>query len=239
VLTAIQEDERDLIVVNAELRNTDLSEVLDERRLHVSADLEYGKNDRENFFIKTASFLSFIGCVVIKRGLWLTRERVAYYGTCFIHVGVIFQHQPLENIFVIADPLIVIRHGNSMWTPRSFEIWMFRWQQLIWSFSDYSDNSKRLISHCEPWKRFRTLLYGRAMGSYSMIEFNKFLCGRIAGVARFTAYLAAIFPITAANFIVVGYFALLNRSAHLALYDLSKARSSTFLSRLLARALGV
>jgi abequosyltransferase len=237
VLNAIQQGDRDLIVVNAELRNTDLSMVLDQRRLDVTANLEYGKNDSETFFIKTVSFLSFIGCVVIKRELWLARERNTYYGSCFIHIGVIFQHQPLHNIFVIAEPLIAIRHGNSMWTPKSFEIWMFKWQDLIWSFPDYSENAKDLISHREPWKRFRTLLYGRAMGSYSITEFNNFLCGRIFGVSRFIAYLAAIFPIKVANFIVIGHFALFNRSAYLALYDLSKARSSTFLSRFLARAL--
>lgn len=239
VLNAIEHSNRDLIVVNAELRNSDLSETLDERRLDVTSDLEYGKKDSEVFFKNTASYLSFIGCVVIARDLWVSRDRASYFGTFFIHIGVIFQHPPLENILVIAEPLIIIRHGNSMWTPRSFEIWMFKWQQLIWSFSDYSENAKSSISHREPWRRFRTLLYARAMGSYSLIEYNKFVSLRIKGFQQLMAYVAAVFPATLANFIVVSYFVLVKRSAHLALHDLLRVRSSTAISRFLARTLGI
>lgn len=229
----------ELVVLNAELRNKDLSELLDGRRLNVAADLQYGKESNERFFIDTASYLSFIGCVVISRSAWLSRNRSVYYGSNFIHIGVIFQHPPLENIYVIADPLIVIRHGNSTWTPRSFEIWNFKWQELIYSFTDYSDSARRTFGHREPWRRFRTLLYARAMGSYSLIEFNKHVYDRLTGWKVFLAFLAAVFPVTLAHIIVVGYFALLKRSAHLALYDLSKASSSNVLSRLLARVLGV
>jgi abequosyltransferase len=239
VLNAIEGGDRDLIVVNAELRNTDLSEVLDARRLHVTADLEYGKADSETFFSNTASYLSFIACVVIKRNLWLTRNRSNYFGTFFIHVGVIFQDPPLENILIIAEPLIVIRHGNSMWTPRSFEIWIFKWQQLIWSFSSYSESARALVSHREPWRKFRTLLYGRAMGSYSITEFNKLVSGRTSGLEKWMAYIAAVFPTALANLIAVCYFVLMQRSARLALYDLSRARSSTLVSRLLVRAFGI
>src|SRR5262249_57418214 len=36
-------------------------------------------------------YVSFIGCVVIKRDLWLNREKDRHIGSEFIHVGVIFQ----------------------------------------------------------------------------------------------------------------------------------------------------
>ena len=241
VLSAIDigKNLRDLIIVNAELRNTDLSEVLDKNRLNVNSDFEYQKNDSEVFFKNTASFLSFIGCVVINRDKWIARNRSNYYGSYFIHVGVIFQHPPLENIFIISEPLIIIRHGNSMWTPRSFEIWSFRWQQLIWSFEDFSDESKSTICHREPWRRFQTLLYARAMGAYSIVEYQKFLASRLVGKERLSAYTAARFPSSLANIIVITYFSLFQRSASLALYDLLRTRSVNFLSRTIARIFGI
>src|SRR4029077_6991959 len=55
----------DLLVVNSEIRNRDLSVTLESPRLDVSEDLEFDANRREEFFAKTANYLSFIGGAVI------------------------------------------------------------------------------------------------------------------------------------------------------------------------------
>jgi glycosyltransferase involved in cell wall biosynthesis len=98
-----------LVVVNAEVRNVDLTANLESPRLNVVADLAFDANEREEFFIRTMNYLSFIGGVVIRRDAWLARNRASYYGSLFIHVGVIFQSPAIENTKVIAQPLIAIR----------------------------------------------------------------------------------------------------------------------------------
>lgn len=134
--------EDDLVIVNAEVRSVDLSELFEKQRLVFDADKVYRAADREEFFAETAAYLSFIGCVVIRRECWLARVRSPYYGSLFIHVGVIFQNPPITNVRVIAEPQIIIRYGNAMWTSRSFEVWMFKWPGLVWSFPDFSEEAK-------------------------------------------------------------------------------------------------
>jgi hypothetical protein len=100
----------------------------------------------EHLFIDALNYLSFIGAVVIRRSIWLGRERVLYFGTEFVHVGVIFQKPLPGSALIIAEPFITIRFGYGQWTSRSFEIWMFKWPKLVWSFKDISSEAKRRVA---------------------------------------------------------------------------------------------
>ncbi len=227
----------DLVIVNAEVRSVDLSELFEKQRLVFDADKIYRATDREVFFAETAAYLSFIGCVVIRRSCWMARERAAYYGSLFIHVGVIFQNPPIENIRVIAEPQIVIRYGNAMWTSRSFEIWMFKWPGLIWSFPDFSDEAKRKVCRREPWRSAKALFHNRALGAYSSTEFNKIWQGDAGKLEKMIAYLLSVFPASLANLVMVMYFAWPAQPARMALHDLLFSRNAGMLSRLLVRVL--
>lgn len=236
VLSAI-ESKVDLVVVNAEVKNADLSEQFEKSQLKFVTDREYKEKDQENFFSETIGYLSFIGCVVIKRKLWLSRDRTSYFGTLFIHVGVIFQSPLVKSAKVIADPLIIIRYGNAMWTSRSFEIWMFKWPQLVWSFNGFSDSAKQAVCQREPWRRTRLLFIYRAKGAYSLAEFHRFLSGRSKGLARTMAYLVAVCPGAMVNLIVVFYYALRYRSDHMMFHDLLRSPHATTASHFLYRVL--
>jgi abequosyltransferase len=80
VLQAI-ESGPDLVVANSEVWNVDFTEKLEAPRLAVVTDIEYDAGHREQFFEKTANYLSFIGSVVIRRDLWRERDRVSM-GVC-------------------------------------------------------------------------------------------------------------------------------------------------------------
>lgn len=226
--------EDDLVIVNAEVRSVDLSDLFEKQRLAFAADKVYRAADREAFFAETAAYLSFIGCVVIRRTCWMLRERAAYYGSLFVHVGVIFQNPPIENVKVIAEPQIIIRYGNAMWTSRSFEVWMFKWPGLIWSFPDFSNEAKRKICRREPWRSAKTLFHNRALGAYSSVEFKKFWQGDVGKLEKMAAYLLCVFPASLANLVMVTYFALSAQPARMALHDLLFSRNAGLLSRLSA-----
>jgi abequosyltransferase len=229
----------DLIVVNSECWNADFSRNLNTRMLNCPSNKVFGGGDAEKVFAELASCLSYIGSVVIKRSVWLERDRASYYGTLFVHVGVIFQHPPIEQVAFIADPQIIIRYGNGMWTPRSFEIWYFKWPQLIWSFADFSVNAKQAIVLREPWRRAISLFKSRAMGDYSNREFVKFLSGRVVDVDIVLAYICSVFPAKAANVMWVLYYALIKRSARYSQFDILRSRHSSTVSRWLASVLGI
>lgn len=234
VLDAL-EGSPDLVVVNAEIRNANFSGVLQERRWPIVEDKQYGAGQVESFFRAAGSYLSFIGAVVIRRKLWLARDRASYYGTLFIHFGVIFQHTPIEKVYAIAEPLIVIRYGNAMWTSRSFEIWMFKWPRLVWSFDDFSAGDKQCISALEPWHNSMYLFNMRATGAYSSTEFHKFLSPYLRGRGWLKAYLIAVFPATLANLYFIGYFVCINQHESMAWYDLLRCRYATRFNRWIAK----
>jgi len=164
-----------LIIVNAEVRNADLSGILKKTRLQIEADHVYHPADRVRLFIDIADYLSYIGCIVIKRKVWNMREKERYFGTVFVHVGVIFQSPLPEDTLVIVEPLISIRYGNALWTPKSFEISLFKWPELIWSFADYPESVKQQVCVRNPWQRLWTLLVYRARGAFSIREYQTWI----------------------------------------------------------------
>ena len=238
-ILAALEDDADLVVVNVEVKNADFSKTLEAALIKLPSDRKFGARDNEEFFQKTAQCLSFIGCVIIRRDLWLFRNREVYYGTLFIHVGVIFQSPPIEKVMVIAEPLITIRYGNAMWTARGFEIWMFKWPQLIWSFNDYSDNAKAIAYPKEPWRKIRLLAMYCALGVYGLAEYRTFLSGRVTGFSRLLCFLIAVFPAALMNTVISLYLVLMSRTARSGMYSLVKSRHATWITRVAANILGV
>jgi len=214
-----------VVVVNAEVRNPDLSLLLEERRLRIHVDRTYSPAQFREFFIETAGYLSFVGGVVIQKKLWCSRERGLYYGTEFLHVGVLFQAPLPGEAFVIAEPLISIRYGVAKWTARGFDIWMFKWPGLIWSFPGFSDSDKVLVTPREPWRALKTLLTFRATGAYSLREYRTIIsCRPGQGWKRLIPWVVAILPGIVVNTLGILYFSLFHRHALMPLVDLSNSR---------------
>lgn len=186
----------DLVVINGEERDVHLSTVIEHQRILVGKDMIYNSSDFDRFFIDAVKHLSFIGSFIIRRSVWLERDRVSYFGTEFIHVGVIFQKKITTPIFVISHPYIIIRLGNSQWTPRSFDIWMFKWPKLIWSFNEISPAAKQKIVYMEPWKKLRNLIIQRRMGGYNMQSYRLYLSKlKTKPLWKLGALIIAIFPV--------------------------------------------
>jgi abequosyltransferase len=233
------EDDVDLVVVNAEVKNIDFSKTLDGILIKLPSDREYRAEDKQELFQKTAQALSFIGCVIIRRDLWLLRDRASYYGTLFVHVGVIFQSPALNKVKIVAEPLISIRYGNAMWTPRGFEIWMFKWPALIWSFEDYSESSKTHVCPRDPWRKIKLIALYRALGGYGISEYAGFLRDRANGFACLLYLFVAVFPASLMNSAISMYCLLLNRNDRNGMYSLAKSHHATWVTRAVANVLGV
>ena len=234
VLSSLNEED-DLVIVNSEVRNVDLSQVFENQRLKFQTDRVYNSPKNDELFADTAGYLSFIGCVVIRRSFWLSRERAAYYGTLFIHVGVIFQSPSIKNVRVLSEPQIIIRYGNAMWSSRTFEVWMFLWPELVWSFPDFSNQAKRKVCRKEPWRNHKALFHNRALGSYSFSVFKKISEKYISKSEKTVAFILSIFPASLANMIMVLYFSKQVPSAGMALHDLLYSSNAGLLSRFVSR----
>lgn len=215
-----------MMIVNAEVRSGDLSCILETSRLPLIRDEIYTPDKWQTLFVNTATYLTFVGCVVIRRNLWKTRDRNSYLGTGFVHFGVVFQGPIPGSSLVIAEPLIMIRYGNALYarTPRYFEIWMFTWPNLIWSFQGISDSAKYEVCSREPWRRKRMLLLYRAKGAFTTREYTKWIRPRISSRwERLLIRAIACFPGHVANGLALLYYRLSSRWSRLYLVDLVKS----------------
>lgn len=234
VLNIITEEAPDLLVVDAEILDASCSELLQERRFGFSGLRRYGPADRDSLLVDAGDPLSFIGGTIIRRDLWHARDRESFYGSLFVHVGVIFQ-APIPRTILLGEPLIQIRFGNAMWSARGFEIWMFMWPALVWSFPGFSDGAKARVTAREPWRIPRKLLGFRANGSYSLREYRKFFAGRRVGPWRIMLLCLALFPGQIANLVALTLLLVMRGRYRAACYALAwNSRFSIGLSRRLA-----
>lgn len=224
VLNAI-EHAFSLIVVNSELRTFDFSELLDSSRTGFLHDRIYSPSEFDGLFKDTSAYLGYIGAVVIRRTIWLSRQREPYFGSNFIHVGVIFQAPLPGNSIVLHQPLITIRFGNTTWRPREFEIRMIRWTDLIWSLPGISTETKSQCYRKEPWKSIRSLFFYRAKGTYCTKDYHNWLSPRLASHwDKLKAYGVAIFPGALATLFGLLYCRLDYRDSNIHLLDMRASR---------------
>lgn len=234
VLAAI-EDGPELVVVNAEVRDKGMGTVVRRSQLPLAQDRTFQPSEAEQLLVAAGAHLSFIGAVVIRRASWLQRERTPYYGSLFIHVGVLFQPPAIGPTRIITEPLVRIRYGNAMWTPRSFEIWIHKWPRLIWSFEHFSEAARAAVTPRDPARSLKSLLWYRALGAYSAREYRELLVRR--GLPHHPlASLVAALPARFANAVVAVACRLArDPDKPIKLYDLERARCASALARRLYR----
>lgn len=228
----------ELVIVNTEVRTVDFGGALRSALVAKIEDVDYAQEQADQLLADTAHALSFIGCVVVLRSFWLSRDRAAYYGSLFVHVGVIFQARtPCTR--VIGEPLITIRYGNAMWTPRGFEIWMFKWPSLVWSFAGLSPSAKACICPREPWRQLRKLWLYRSIGGYARLEYERYLSALpMTAFKRALSRCIARVPARLANALSALYCGLFARHARMNIYDLARSPHATFIARMIARSAG-
>ena len=216
-----------LVIVNAEIRDCALAKVLQAQRVAAEGDRIYRPDEGDRFLADLGDYMTFIGCVVIRKCIWDARHKEQYFGSLFIHVGVIFQSSFPEKTLLIAEPLIAIRYGNALWLEKSFEIWMFKWPGLLWSFEDFSDAAKRKVCAKEPWRSPAVLLMNRARGGYTSAMYYKWLQPRLQTLgSRIVAQTIARLPGVLTNALVFFFYwaNLRNPYRRVGLVDLKNSR---------------
>jgi abequosyltransferase len=216
-----------LIIVNAQVLSPDLSKTLENRRLQIDADETYEQLKFKQLFQRVVPYVSFIGCVVINRDLWLQRQKERYFGTEFIHVGVIFQAPLPAPALVIAEPYIAIRYGNSQWATRALEIWMFKWPSLIWSFEDIPQEVRQEHQITKPWQKLKHIIVFRAIGAYSLRHYLKWFAASSSPLwFRTIALITAEAPGFILNLVLLSYYQIAKADAWMTIYQLKNSKNN-------------
>lgn len=218
-----------LIFLNVQVMDIMLKKVLQEKLIPINSDKIYDKSKFEELFNEVTPYNSFIGCVVIQRSLWISREKKQYYGSEFIHVGVIFQAPLPASTLIISKPYISIRFGNAQWTARAFEIWMFKWPKLLYSLTHLSEKARakhQLTSN--PFMRLTKTIVYRALGAYSLKEYKKWFVSKDYSLSwRAVSWLIAVLPAGFVNFIMLMLLKLF-KIQPLFVYDLENNKNNIF-----------
>lgn len=223
-----------LLILNATVYDRFFESKLLDKFIKSDEDRVFSPLQQDDFFALAGACLSFIGCVIILRSEWDSRDRKSYYGTLFVHFGVIFQKPFTGPIMVMAEPLIKIRYGNALWTARGFEIWMIKWPDLIHSFHEISIVARDTVCSSSLKRFLKYLIYYRGMGIYSTAEYHQLLAPRLRGPIKIAARLITFIPCHFLNSLLAIYFSLFNRAGKLGFYDLATSKGSSFITMWIA-----
>ncbi len=220
-------DAPDCVIVNAEVRDTTMANLLEARRLAFNEDRSYRPDRFDDFARDTLAYLTFIGGVVVRRALWDARKKEPFFGTEFIHVGVLFSERPVRTLRVLAEPHISIRYGVGQWTRRAFRIWMVNWPMLVWSLGGISSAAKNAVTPEEPWRNFKELVLLRAKGALSFAQYKEHLAARPMPLPfRFQVILLCLTPKGVVNWLARQYLARRRPDAKALMLDLETAAAS-------------
>lgn len=166
----------DLLIVNSSTNNVDFTKKIEERHFKVYEDRIYGEHDYEDLLTDTASYTTFLGSLIVKRGLWSSISYHNYLDSDFVHSGIIYSYVIGKRAYVISKPLIKIRLQNASWASRQFDVWMINWPKLIWGLpKEYSDETKMSVVSKKPYNSWKSILFYRAINNYNVNHYNKLI----------------------------------------------------------------
>lgn len=167
-------NETDLLILNSNCWNYNINKQLNKSNLLIKEDVYINNNDFQNDLFKaTNHYLSYIGAIIIKKELWFNTNSKKYYGTRFIHLGVISEIPKNSKILITNEPTIKIRLGNAEWTNVSFKIWYHLWPSVINLYTSLKvDNLNKLC-----FRNFKSklglFLYHRSLNTLNFKTFKE------------------------------------------------------------------
>lgn len=197
-----------LVVVNVEYREFGLSSVLeyDELRVDVDSDCEFGPEAIDELFEKCWRLIRYSGAIVIRREVWLARQKEPFYGSFWMDVAVVFQERLPCGAFLIATPYVSVRMGNQSWLSSWFEIFFVNWPKVVSALA-ISEAVKKKACADEPWESAFFLMLGRAAGQYSLNEYRRHIRPRLRSLhKRLSSAFIAVLPGMILNAIFLFYY---------------------------------
>lgn len=159
----------DVLLVNSSIWNKELNHIILDKFLDHEDMFGAGADRLFTYFI---DYLSFIGGCIIKKEYWIKGQAFKYYGSLFVHVGIIFSSQNIEWGW-LKEPIVKIRYGNASWSARAQEIWLKLWPELIMGFDNVPIDIRLKKVTLEPFSIFKKLIFFKALNCYNTGSVNK------------------------------------------------------------------
>jgi glycosyltransferase involved in cell wall biosynthesis len=221
LLLLLSHSQYSLVILNSTVVDIDLRHTLVESSLNSKEDIELDGHQLDELAHYTGKYLTFIGCVVIRRDIWLSRERVQYYGHEFIHFAVIFQKSLPDKILISNHCYMKTRYGNAQWSNRALDIWARKWPKLVWGMSTISSPVKEFLSSEKPLLSTKFLLVQRAKGNInlSMLANIQNISGAFATSKSF---FICLMPVSLLRRLAIWYMSRKPNHYAISLYEFSR-----------------
>ena len=169
VMTKLEEKKRDVLIINSSSWNKEYSECFTEQNIKISEDIEIKKEIfHDELLGLCGGYLSFIGALIIKKELWEQVDTEKYYGSRFIHLGVLSQIPYNSSVLIIKEPLIKIRLGNEEWGKVAFGIWFKSWPKIIGEFNRVKlITLEKIVPTKTVLNTIKLMGFNRALGSFN------------------------------------------------------------------------
>jgi len=200
VLSHLDEDVS-LVAINMEIRDTASSALLVPRSATFESDVVYESQDGDRLFREAFNLVNHMSCLVIRREVWLARERARYYGSLYMHLAVIFQEPLPGKAIVVSKPLLCHHFGGQSWLSGATHMHLM-WSPLIESLA-ISRSTKKMFARSSALQRFRSLLVLRALGWYSWSDYLRIIRPNLRPHNSILSALAAVAPGSLLNAIFV------------------------------------
>jgi glycosyltransferase involved in cell wall biosynthesis len=140
-------------------------------RLPLDNLIVYGPNDNDSFLTDQGGYLTYGGCIVIRKKLWEKYWRSEKVGTFFAHLDTFLRAKIGHTFHYLPRHGIKMRVGMQTWTAKHFEIWNIYFPEVIWTLDNYSLQAKQSVIQRYPLKSVKRILASRAYGRF---DFNIF-----------------------------------------------------------------
>ena len=194
LLDYLQERRPDILILNS--RSFQGAEIVEESRVPLANPRIYGPLDDNAFLADFGGYLTYVGCIVINKSLWVQYFRPKMIGTYFAHIDALCGAKRGRSAHYLPQPGISMRLHTQTWTARHFEIWNILFPAVIWGLDGYSDPAKRSVIPRHPLTSIKRILASRAYARFNL-EICRTVLWRsevVGLVVRLAGLLIAVLP---------------------------------------------
>ena len=181
----LKQNDPDLLILNSQsFRNSNLIEL---SRLPINIRNFYSENQNNEFLIDLGGYLTFVGCILVKRQLWIDHYDKSKIGSYFAHIHCLTSIKNKRKVHYFSKPSLKMRLGSQTWLNKSFQIWYLLYPDIIWGLKNYSNYAKEKVTSRNPLNSVKSMLAARAYGrinyeiykNYFLFSKNVFLLNKI------------------------------------------------------------
>jgi len=166
LLEYLQEIGPDILILNS--RSFQGSDIVEDSRVPLASARIYGPSENDAFLADLGGYLTYLGGIVIRKGLWIEYFRREMVGTFFAHIDTVGRAKIGRSAHYLPQPGINMRLHFQTWTARHFEIWNVHFPAVIWGLEGYSNAAKQAVIPRHPLKSLRRILASRAYGRFDL-----------------------------------------------------------------------